>query len=374
MPRTYLTIVFFLSLITVSNAQNLVPNPSFEELRGLPIKPPRFSNFEFEGKSSNKAFKNHLNYWFSANNTTPDLRVLDDDYYKDCIVKYDNCDLARTGENVIGIITYMQNEETDSYREYMEVKLKESLKVGVKTYVELWVKHGKKSEIASNNIGFYFSKRKIFADILEPIKVKPQVNHDALIKREGEEWIKIKGEFTPSEPYQFLTIGNFYSNEKTEILKIRDVKYPHETPNAYYIIDDINVWQEGGKKEVTVFKNEEIKVGAPITLENVEFDTNSSTLRQNSYTELKALVALMSESNNIKIGIYGHTDNVGSQEANLKLSNDRAATIYQYLLENGIEKERMIYKGFGENSPIFDNSTEEGREKNRRVEFVILSK
>ena len=374
MLKTCLIILLSVSLMTISNAQNLVPNPSFEELRGLPIKPPPFNNFEFERKSSNKAFKNHLNYWFSANSTTPDLRILTDDYYNNCLKKYDNCDLARTGENVIGIITYMQNEETESYREYIQVKLKKSLKVGVKTYVELWIKHGKKSEIASNNIGFYFSKRKIFADILEPIKVKPQVNHDALIEREGEDWIKIEGEFTPTEPYQFLTIGNFYSNEETEIVKIRDVRYPHETPNAYYIMDDINVWQEGSKKEVTVFKNEEIKVGATIALENVEFDTNSSTLRQSSYTELRALVALMLESENIKIGIYGHTDNVGNEEANLKLSNDRAATIYHYLLENSIEKERMIYKGFGESSPIFDNSTEAGREKNRRVEFVILSK
>jgi len=201
MLRTLLIISLSLHLTNTVNAQNLVPNPSFEELRGLPVQPPPYNYFQFERKSSNKAFKNHLNYWFSANNHTPDLRILTEGYYQMCVKKSERCDLAKTGENVLAIISYMKNEHTDTYREYVEVKLKESLKTGVKTYVELWIKHERTSKLMSNNIGFYFSKKKIFADITAPIKVKPHVNHTNLIKRIGDDWIKIEGTFTPDMPY-----------------------------------------------------------------------------------------------------------------------------------------------------------------------------
>ena len=72
-----------------------------------------------------------------------------------------------------------------------------------------------------------------------------------------------------------------------------------------------------------------------------------------------------------KTGV-GHTDNIGSESYNKKLSVDRAASVYNYLIEKGIPKTRMKYRGFGPNVPVADNNTEEGRELNRRVEIFIV--
>lgn len=356
--------------ISNSFCQNLVPNSSFEELRDLPIKLLPINNFEFERRSGNKAFKRNLNYWFSGNNTTPDLRILSEDYFKNCKSKYGDCDLARTGKNAVGIITYMKNKDTESYREYLEIKLKESLKVGTKTYVELWIKSKKRSLLFSNNIGFYFSQSKVFAPILEPILVTPQVNHKLVIRRINNDWLKIEGDFFPEKPFNFLTIGNFYSNEETSIEENVESKY--EVPKAYYIIDDIRVWQEGNEL-IELIDDKEISDGMKIELKNVEFDANSSTLRLNSYAELEKLVAFMITFEKVKIEIRGHTDNIGSNASNQTLSKERAKVIFDYLISNGTDKERISYKGFGESEPIFSNSTENGRRKNRRVEFVILS-
>lgn len=110
----------------------------------------------------------------------------------------------------------------------------------------------------------------------------------------------------------------------------------------------------------------------PIVLNNVFFETGSAELKDVSKTELNRLKNLLEANANLKIQINGHTDNVGDREANLKLSTDRAKAVYDYLIANGISSNRLSYKGYGETDSIATNSTPEGRQKNRRTEFVIL--
>lgn len=109
----------------------------------------------------------------------------------------------------------------------------------------------------------------------------------------------------------------------------------------------------------------------PVVLRNVFFETGSAALRSESTPELDRLVALLQENPALKIQINGHTDNVGADAENLKLSEQRAKAVYSYLISKGIAAERLKYKGFGESQPIADNGTEEGRRENRRTEFVI---
>jgi len=109
MKRIFLIFLILANKFHFPYCQNLIPNSSFEELRGQPLKLLPINNFEFERKSGNKAFSNNLNYWFSANKTTPDLRILSTDYYNKCKSEYEYCDLARTGINAVGIVTFMQN-------------------------------------------------------------------------------------------------------------------------------------------------------------------------------------------------------------------------------------------------------------------------
>lgn len=110
----------------------------------------------------------------------------------------------------------------------------------------------------------------------------------------------------------------------------------------------------------------------PIVLKNVFFKTGSATLDQKSHIELDRLVDLMKEENQLVIEILGHTDDVGSDALNLELSTNRAKSVFDYLVDHGIEENRLSYKGFGKGLPIASNETAEGRQRNRRTEFLIL--
>ncbi len=111
----------------------------------------------------------------------------------------------------------------------------------------------------------------------------------------------------------------------------------------------------------------------PIILKNVFFDTGSAELRETSFIELDRLKKLLDDQPGIHIRINGHTDNVGSEQDNLLLSNQRAKAVYAYLVQKGIQPGRLEFKGFGESAPIAENDSEQGRQQNRRTEFVITA-
>jgi OOP family OmpA-OmpF porin len=108
------------------------------------------------------------------------------------------------------------------------------------------------------------------------------------------------------------------------------------------------------------------------TLDNVHFDFSKATLRPESFTELQELIDYLQSKQDVRIEIAGHTDNVGQKTDNLKLSQERANTIKGYLVKKGISASRIVAKGYGDSVPIADNSTDEGRQKNRRTEVKIL--
>jgi len=110
-------------------------------------------------------------------------------------------------------------------------------------------------------------------------------------------------------------------------------------------------------------------------LKQIEFETGSATIRQNSYKIVDEVVRLMKVNPEIKhLDIEGHTDNKGSDELNEKLSNDRAHSVMKYLIDHGIEADRLAAAGFGPKRPRATNDTPEGRQLNRRVEFHIRGK
>ena len=108
------------------------------------------------------------------------------------------------------------------------------------------------------------------------------------------------------------------------------------------------------------------------TLDNVHFDFGKATLRTESFAELNELVDFLIARLEDKIEIAGHTDNVGKDADNLRLSQARADAIRAYLIKKGISSARIIAKGYGATRPIADNESEEGRQLNRRTEVWIL--
>ena len=115
-----------------------------------------------------------------------------------------------------------------------------------------------------------------------------------------------------------------------------------------------------------------VKVGKKVVLNNILFETGKSVLTASSYAELDHLLNILKENALMKIEISGHTDKTGSEPLNAKLSEDRAKAVVEYLVQKGIDRSRMEFKGYGSSQPISDNSTAAGRAKNRRVEFKIL--
>lgn len=117
-----------------------------------------------------------------------------------------------------------------------------------------------------------------------------------------------------------------------------------------------------------------MEIGNTIVLKNIFFDFDKSTIRPESQAELNRLIKLLKDNPGLKIELSSHTDDVGSDEYNTRLSFARSNSVVDYLILKGISPSRLVPKGYGESMPIDKNDTEEGRQNNRRTEFKILSK
>jgi outer membrane protein OmpA-like peptidoglycan-associated protein/tetratricopeptide (TPR) repeat protein len=119
------------------------------------------------------------------------------------------------------------------------------------------------------------------------------------------------------------------------------------------------------------FEMELVETGKSYQLHDIYFATNSAQLSSKSLFILNEFIVFLKDNGNIRVDIHGHTDDVGDDAFNLELSKRRAQAVYDYLIAKGIPARRLSYKGLGKTRPVADNTTEEGRAKNRRTEFVI---
>ncbi|QJW89391.1 OmpA family protein [Spirosoma taeanense] len=121
----------------------------------------------------------------------------------------------------------------------------------------------------------------------------------------------------------------------------------------------------------SVFRN--LQVSQSVRLDNVYFDQSSYVLRPESYPQLDKLVRTLATTPKLSIEIAGHTDNVGDRRLNQALSENRAKIISTYLVRHGIAENRLRYNGYGDTRPAAPNDSEEHKQRNRRVEFVVLA-
>lgn len=155
---------------------------------------------------------------------------------------------------------------------------------------------------------------------------------------------------------------NFTINKKSYVFHSERFLLPENKTdlNPYYL-------------SIGLSKIEELSDKNPIVLKNIFFEYNSSELDTiRSASELGNLIKLLNDNPEVKIQINGHTDNQGSEEYNMLLSESRAKAVYNYLVDKNIAPNNLAYKGYGESRPIADNETEENRQLNRRTEFEIL--
>ena len=113
---------------------------------------------------------------------------------------------------------------------------------------------------------------------------------------------------------------------------------------------------------------------AAIILKNVQFNKGSAELLPQSYSELNKLGAYLKANPTVRVQICGHTCNTGNPDSNVSLSQNRAQAVQEYLIKNGVQASQLTSKGYGGTMPLVANTSEENKQKNRRVEFKVLEK
>jgi outer membrane protein OmpA-like peptidoglycan-associated protein len=388
-------IVFLpLFLPIVLAAQNLVVNPSFERLKPdavvVPCEFMQYSQF----------FTQNIQTWSSMRDMTPDL-----------LRAAENCPWltqAHSGEYCAGIVSYLPGldiSQPNDYHEVLQGQLSAPLKPGQKYRVEIWVRedssiiveHLKKVYTAqtqvvplrAGNLGFVFALRApdqwaSLWSLVDNKMLRPQVIFAEVIATKGQ-WSKLSATFVPDQPFQCFSIGNFtrdkltindLSPEKHQNIEQKNAAKPSATDRtkraAYLCVDDVFVGLESPPLppptlEAALLRDRKFTFSA-----GVLFDSGKADLRPAAASELDSLVAFLKKRPSVRIGLSGHTDDVGSDADNLDLSERRARAVLDYLVNAGIAATRLMARGFGEGRPVADNLTEEGRQANRRVECVVL--
>ena len=168
--------------------------------------------------------------------------------------------------------------------------------------------------------------------------------------------------------------GNFalateVDKEKTQqlVLNIKQEGYAYDTKL-------VTIAPETEQKENVIQSDAEVKkieVGKVCDLHDIYFETNSYSLTAESKRIIDVFADFLRNNPTVKVELQGHTDNIGNDEDNRILSDNRAKSVYNHLISKGIPANRLRYKGYGESKPIATNATEEGRAKNRRTVFLI---
>jgi hypothetical protein len=218
-----------------AGAQNLVPNPGFEEYVQLPCNCMQADLTGF------------VNSWNTPTAGTPD--IISDQASKDCYASsksahwdsYGN-EAPHTGHSM-GMI--MTSAHDGSYREYLGVELATPMEPGRKYYAEMYVSLGDFSGIATNNLGMAFFTGDLTRKPVNILLANPQINSTQVVQ-ETEGWVKISGTFTATEAFTYMVIGNFFTEEKTKVNtrpKMQTYPAPHfyRAGIAAYFVDDIVV-------------------------------------------------------------------------------------------------------------------------------------
>lgn len=349
----YIFGVFILSSCTFNTAaQNLVPDPGFEIVRKMPTK-------KYNPVDCTKD-------WISV--------IGGSDYYN-----RETTGNPGVPKNIFG---KQEPHSGDAYAgicigkkqiEYIQTKLISTLIKGEDYLVELHISRSERSIRSVKEFGVQFSNKVIhyYDDkaISKGMSYKPNIDFtNSKGYKNKKEWTKLSAIYTAKGDENVIVLGYF--------------NYDHPEGRkrfCHYYIDDVSITLIKKKNDTivsTIIKDSIIKPFAPklgetITLKNIFFTTNKSELLPQSFLELDILVQYLNNSPNTSIKISGHTDNTGNEDLNKTLSEARAKAVAGYLILKGIDKSRISYIGCGSSRPIATNDTDEGRQQNRRVEFII---
>jgi outer membrane protein OmpA-like peptidoglycan-associated protein/flagellar hook assembly protein FlgD len=177
--------------------------------------------------------------------------------------------------------------------------------------------------------------------------------------------VQVPTGFTPPDQYTYKKKG-----DKWVMLVDSAASYVVEL-DAYDIYRNRTYVKRGFDTDILVIKT---PYGLKIMINSIQFEFDKADLRPESFPILDRLIEILEKFPNYRVDIVGHTDWIGTEEYNQGLSERRAYSVYKYLVENDVDRDRLTTEGRGETQPIDDNNTEIGRSRNRRVEFYLTKK
>ncbi|WP_171017306.1 OmpA family protein [Maribacter sp. ACAM166] len=266
----------------------------------------------------------------------------------------------------------------DDYREYIQGALSTTLQKGGRYTISFYVSLAERSDFAVKEFGIRFSE---FPVKVETSKVLSNIHFSKLqgdtsnqieityskFYSDEKEWIKLTQEFVANGTENYILIGNFKNNRRTQKFQTKR----KITKGSYYYVDMISVVKTDSKKidspPIHNFKLDSVHV-----FKDVLFGFNKAILKDVYQQELTSILNYLKLHTEVKIKISGHTDTMGSDRFNQLLSEKRAKSAADYFLLKGVEQSRIYFDGFGSSKPIASNKTKAGRLLNRRVEFVLL--
>jgi OmpA family len=356
-----LFLIFLLQILRGQNDyQNLVVNPSFEQ-RVLTVAPHTVDMIdsieEFVGWTSPTRIRAMV-YTTLKTGFVVDIAPGERDYK------------AKTGKNVAAIDPFgfryqVGLTKSEEKRSYLEGELTQPLVVGQKYYVGFSIHY---HCLATNNIGIAFAFRENVKDTSPRLRLTPvAIQKIGVDYNSNNIWQFIVDSFVADQAYKNCYIGNFFRNDSTVING--SLLFDHYV--AY--IDDVFVLK--AKNALMPPKKVVIKPISPLpkVLNRVQFKVNSTDFEPSSFPQLDSAALTLSNFPKLQILIKGHTSSEGSSEHNQRLSERRAEAVKNYLINKGINANRLQTKGFGSTEPIATETTEENRRLNRRIEFEIIA-
>lgn len=377
-----------LAIRTTAQPTNFVMNPGFEDLKPGKTYP------SCAYGTGPLAFTNALQHWGTFIDCTPDLVVWLPSATGDC-----HFPKPHSGDKAVGIITYMpalDMSRTMDFHEFIQGKLSRPLEKGNEYTFAFYIQQGKAAgerhvrnlnssvktleviPLAAGSLGVWFTdfeEKTMSLDVVFP----QLVWYDPIVTQPGERLLMSKT-FKADRAYTHFTVGNFTTDSNTatdlpnsaEIDEYNSINKSWQMKKrrvGYYLFDDFSL-TEGSAPPVENIA-EALKSKSIYTFKNVNFNSGKWDLLTASIPELESLLDYLKNNPGIKVEIGGHTDNMGNDETNRTLSEKRAEAVVNYLNSNGIAKERVSAKGYGETKPTALNDTENGRLLNRRVECKI---
>jgi len=366
----------------LTSGKNLVINPEFDYFYYKPV------SVIYDGKSK---IDDWIPFWVAPGNYTPDylsnLRTID------VLSNYYLFDFPLPSKfNYAGLGLY---REKTSYSEYIQGKLIKPLLKGQKYCIKVSIALPSYSGFSINRLAFILSPNSIAINENNESSFLPQVILSTLTV-DNKRFVTLCDYFVAEGGEQFISIGRFISPDKLKIIQGENIPQSQFgiEESAYYLLDNVDLHEIQDTLECycknSIIQNDSVsvipsndmpmietdlnklKLGNSVILKNVNFEFNSYVLRPNADTILKAVLTYLNDNPKIRILISGHTDDQGSEDYNLELSINRAKAVYNWLINNGIESDRLKFTGFGKSRPLFKDTDEKSRTLNRRVEVKLL--